>query len=196
MRVLIGCEYTGIGQRAFAEAGWDSWSCDIDPTEGKPEKHLQMDIFEAVRMGPWDLIILHPDCTEMAVCGNRYHADTPGRHEAVGWTVDLWSFAKKHARCVCLENPVSVIFPHLRRKGADVQYVQPWWFGHPETKKTGLALHNLPRLVGTDNVYDHMMTLPLKDRHKVWYASPSETRGKDRSRSYPGILGAMAEQWT
>ena len=199
MKVLIGCEYTGIGQAAFAAAGHNAWSCDLDPTEGSHKRHLQMDIFEAMDYMRWDLIILHPDCTRMAVCGNGTYSPggvmSQGRKDDIGWTVRLWETAKKHAKYVCLENPSSTIFPVLRKLGALVQYIQPWEFGHPETKKTGLALHNLPKLKGTKNVYDHMMTLPEKERHKVWYASPSEHRGKDRSRSYPGILGAMAKQW-
>ena len=88
-----------------------------------------------------------------------------------------------------------MIFPVLRDYGAHVQFVQPNDFGHPETKKTGLALSNLPELRPEWDVKQIMETLPPKDRHRVWYASPSETRGKDRSRSYPGILRAMARQW-
>jgi len=196
MNILLGCEYTGIGQTAFKAAGHNAWSCDLDPTEGNPEKHWRGDIFECLEETKdwgWDLIILHPDCTRMAVCGNRHHAGTSGRDEAVGWTLRLYKKAKECAKRVCLENPTSVVFSYIK---AEVQYVQPWQFGHPETKNTGLALHNLPPLVGTENVYDHMMTLPKKDRHKVWYASPSERRGKDRSRSYPGIINAMVAQWT
>ena len=193
MNVLIGCEYTGTGQAAFEAAGHNAWSCDLDPTEGRPEKHLQMDIFEALDYMKWDLIILHPDCTRMAVCGNRHHAGTPGRDQDVGWTLRLFKKAKETAKRVCLENPSSVIFSYI--KADVVQYVQPWEFGHPETKRTGLALHNLPQLTRANNVYEHMMTLPKKERHKVWYASPGEQRGKDRSRSYPGLLQAMAEQW-
>ena len=207
MRALIGCEYTGTGQQAFTEAGWDAWSCDLDPTEGDPKRHIRGDIIkylESVPDGYYDLIILHPDCTAMGVCGNgTYGTNKDGtpkekhheRIEAVDWTVRLWNLAKKKGKRVCLENPASVIFPVLRKLGALVQYVQPWWFGHPETKKTGLALHNLEPLIETDNVYEYMMTLPPKERHKIWYASPSKTRGKDRSRSYPGMLKAMAHQW-
>lgn len=196
MRVLIGCEYTGIGQDAFSDH--EVMTCDLDPTEGDPDKHHRGDIIQYLEMFPdnyWDLIILHPDCTKMAVCGNRHHAGTKGREDAVAWTVKLWNLAKRKGKRVALENPSSVIFPVLRKLGALIQYVQPWQFGHPETKKTGFALHNLPPLVETDNVYDYMMTLPKKKRHKVWYASPSKTRGKDRSRSYPGILKAAAKQW-
>ena len=206
MNILIGCEYTGTGQATFAALGHNAWSCDLDPTEGDTEKHHQGDIIEylnsfgtgliSVPDYYWDLIVLHPDCTRMAVCGNRHHAGTKGREDAVKWTVALWELAKRKGKSVCLENPSSVIFPHLRRLGAKVQYVQPWMFGHPETKNTGLALHNLEELEETDNVYEYMMTLPKKERHKIWYASPSKTRGKDRSRSYPGMLKAMADQWT
>lgn len=200
MRVLIGCEYTGIGQKAFDAVGCDAWSCDLDPTEGNPEKHLQMDVFEALTYMKWDLIILHPDCTKMAVCGNRWWANTQERIEAIQWTCRLWEHATYFCDKVCIENPASVIHPILRGEreciySADTQYVQPWMFGHPETKNTGLSKIGLPDLVETNNVYDHMMTLPKKERHKVWYASPSETRGKDRSRSYPGMLEAMANQW-
>lgn len=195
MRVLIGCEYTGTGQKAFEVAGWDSWSCDLDPTEGNPDKHLQMDIFDALDYMQWDQIILHPECTRMALCGNRWWAGTLGRVDDVAWTIELWKAAKKICERVCVENPLSVVHPPLRAEGADTQYVQPYQFGHPETKNTGLSKIGLPDLVETNNVYDHMMTLPKKERHKVWYASPSDTRGKDRSRSYPGMLRAMAEQW-
>ena len=202
MKIFIGCEYTGIGQAAFEAAGHESWSCDLDPTEGNKLRHIQCDIvtyLKKVPQGFFDLIILHPDCTAMALCGNGTYS--PGgvmsqeRKDAIAWTLDLWCLAKIASKRVCMENPGSVIFPRLRALGATVQYVQPWQFGHPETKKTGLALHNLEPLEGTDNVYDYMMTLPKKERHKVWYASPSEKRGKDRSRSYPGLLAAMAEQW-
>lgn len=199
MRVLIGCEYTGIGQKAFSDAGHDAWSCDLDPTEGDPDKHLQMDIFEAIRSRKWDQIILHPECTRMALCGNGTYAPkgvmSQGRKDDIEWTVSLWDEATSVCDRVALENPGSVIFPILRNKGAKVQYIQPWQFGHPETKKTGFALHNLPPLKETNNVYEYMMTLPLKERHKVWYMGKSDTRGKDRARSYPGIYAAIAKQW-
>ncbi|MCP5014290.1 MAG: DNA cytosine methyltransferase [Ketobacter sp.] len=203
MKVLVGCEYTGIGREIFIRAGHDAISCDLDPTEiRRPKSHHQGDIMkhlESVSDGWYDLIILHPDCTAMALCGNGTYAPkgvmSDARKEAIEWTARLWELAKKKGKRVCLENPGSVIFPVLRRLGAKVQYVQPWWFGHPETKMTGLALHELDELEKTDDVHDHMMTLPKKERHKTWYASPSERRGKDRSRSFPGMLAAMADQW-
>lgn len=201
MRVLLGCEFTGEGRDAFLALGHDAISCDIDPTES-PGPHHTGDIVAYLRNVPdgyFDLIILHPECTAMALSGNGTYAPkgvrTQERVDAIQWTVALWHLAKKKGKRVCLENPTSVIFPVLRRRGALVQYVQPFQFGHPETKKTGFALHNLKPLLQTDNVYGYMMTLPKKERHKVWYASPSATRGKDRARSYPGIMRAIANQW-
>ncbi len=195
MKVLVPCEFSGTVRDAFIRAGHDAMSCDLLPTES-PGPHYRGDIMDLLEVDHgWDLIIMHPDCTHMAVCGNRHHAGTEQRAEAVIWTVALWKKAKRQAPRVCLENPQSVIFRHLRHQGADVQYVQPNKFGHPETKKTGLALHNLPFLERTWDVTDIMETLPAKERHKVWYASPGETRGKDRSVFYTGFANAMAAQW-
>jgi hypothetical protein len=135
----------------------------------------------------------------MGVCGNKHYARGKPRHgervSAIIWSTGVWSYAKHHARCAALENPASVIFPVLRKDGADVQYIQPWQFGHPEQKKTGLALHNLPRLTPTNDVYEYMMTLPRKERERIFFMSPGEDRGHERSRFYPGIADAMAAQW-
>ena len=202
MRVLIACEFSGTVRDAFLRRGHDAMSCDLLPTEG-PGPHHRGDIVEYLKSvdDRWfDLISLHPDCTRMALCGNGTYAPrgimSAGRKRAITWTLALWDLARKKGRCICLENPGSVIFPLLRKRGALVQYVQPWEFGHPETKKTGFALHGLMPLQGTENVYEFMVTLPKKERHKVWYASPGKNRGQDRSRSYPGIANAMAEQWS
>lgn len=195
MKVLVGCEFSRTVASAFERAGHYAMSCDLLPAEA-PGPHYRGDIMTLLDSGhQWDLAILHPDCTYMAVCGNRHHAGTENREEAVRWTIELWNKAIEVSQRVCLENPQSVIFKHLRALGADVQYVQPDKFGHPETKKTGLALHNLPELQTTWDVSDIMATLPPKERHRIWYASPSETRSKDRSRFFPGIGRAMAEQW-
>ena len=195
MKVLVGCEFTRTVASAFERAGHFAMSCDLDPATA-PGPHYRGDIMELLEVEHgWDLIILHPDCTHMAVCGNRYHAGTEQRAEAVIWTVALWKKAKQRAPRVCLENPQSVIWRHLRHQGANVQYIQPNQFGHPETKKTGLALHNLEPLEPTWDVMDILETLPKKEKHKTWYASPSETRGKNRSEFFPGFGRAMAEQW-
>lgn len=196
-RILIGCERSATVGRAYQDAGHDVLTCDLLPTEDESVPHHQGDIIDLLltRREQWDIGIFHPDCTEMAVCGNRFHAGTIGRERAVIWTTGLWDLAKQFCKGVCFENPASVIFPYLRRLGATVQYVQPWQFGHPETKKTGLALHNLPPLEPTEDVYDYMMTLPPKERHRIWYMSPGPNRGKDRSTFFPGIARAMAAQW-
>lgn len=197
MKILIGCERTGRVRDACIRAGHDAWSCDLEPSESDFGPHIQGDIVQTLETGGWwDLIVLHPECTAMAVCGNRHYAGTMERAHAIRWTLDLWGLAKRRADRVALENPSSVIFPYLRRLGATVQYIQPYQFGHPEQKKTGFALHNLNPLEPTDDVYEHMMTLPKKDRERVFYMSPSGSRGIDRARFYPGFADAIAEQWT
>ncbi len=195
MRILIGCERSGIVRDAFRARGHDATSCDLEPSEADGS-HIIGDIFTAIALCKhWDLIILHPECTHMAVCGNGTWAGTDERVEAVSWTVKLWIAAVKACKRVCLENPNSVIHPVLRKHGANTQYVQPWWFGHPETKNTGLTKIGLPDLVKTNDVYEEMMRLPKKERHKVWYASPGKNRSIDRARAYPGMANALAEQW-
>lgn len=198
-RVLIGCEYSATVRDAFRARGFDAWSCDLLPTEGDPRWHIQGDCRDAIN-GPWDLIILHVPCTGMAVCGNRtYGMGKPlyfQRVEAIGWTLGTVELAMANAPHVALENPASVIFPTLRNAfNADVQYVQPWQHGHPEQKKTGLALWDLPRLIPTKDVRTEMMALPRKDRERVFFMSPGPDRGKERARFYTGLAEAMADQW-
>ena len=135
----------------------------------------------------WDMIILHPDCTKMAVSGNRWYGKgTPKENEriaAIAWTKKLWAKSTLYCNRVCLENPVSVIFSHIPAN----QYIQPWQFGHGETKKTGLALHNLPVLVPTNIVEGR--------ENRIWRMAPSETRKRDRSETFQGIADAIADQW-
>ena len=193
MKILVACEYSGIVRDAFAARGHDTWSCDLLPTES-PGAHYCGDINAFLDIdSDWDIIVAHPDCTKMAVCGNGTWANTPERLEAQAWTRKLWDRCCKIARKgVCFENPVSTLSKVMPVKA---QYIHPWQFGHPETKKTGLWLHNLEPLEETNNVWLEMMELPPKERHKVWYASPGPNRGKDRSRFFPGIAKAMAEKW-
>jgi hypothetical protein len=199
MKVLIGCEFSGTVRDAFLERGHDAWSCDILPCEADPQFHLHCDVEKAIQSGPWDLIVLHVPCTGMGVCGNgtygRGKPKHPIRQKAVEWSLKVWDLAVKHSARVALENPASVIFPLLRKRGADVQYVQPWEHGHPEMKKTGLALHNLPRITPTNDVYEEMMKLPRKERERIFFMSPSDDRGHLRSIFFPGIAKAMADQW-
>lgn len=202
MKVLIGCEESQVVCKAFRDDGHGAYSCDILPTRGNPEWHYQCDIMAHLITVPdrfYDLIILHPDCTAMAVCGNSTYAEGAPLHhmrlEAIDWTIKLWNLAKQSGKRVALENPASVIFPHLRKIGAVIQYIHPWQFGHPEQKKTGLALYNLPELVAENNVYTEMMKLPKKERERVHYMSPGINRKRDRSETYFGIAQAFKNQW-
>lgn len=197
MRVLIGCEESGVVRRAFRNRGHDAWSCDLLPARDGSPYHLRMDAMKAIVWSEWDIIILHPPCTALCLSGNRYYGkDMPKndlRLEAISWTVKLWNEACNRAKIgVCLENPQSVIWPHL---GVTPQYVNPHWFGHMEQKKTGLALHNLPPLLKTNDVYAEMMQLPRHQREKSHFMSPSPTRARDRSETKSGLAAAMAEQW-
>lgn len=186
--ILIGCEESQVITAAFRAAGYeDTYSCDLLPTRGNSNWHYQADIQDIVLIG-WDLIILHPDCTAMAVSGNRWYGrGMPKNSERIGaisWTLKLWQLAKECSHRVALENPVSVIFKHL---DAPVQYVQPWQFGHGETKKTGFALHNLPPLEPTNIVEGR--------EQRIWKMGPSPNRKRDRSETYPGIADAVVSQW-
>jgi len=197
--ILIGCEESQTICAAFRAAGYEAYSCDLLPTRGNPDWHYQEDIKKCLKRRKWSLVILHPDCTAMALAGNRHYGQYSAKHKlrlkAVSWTLDLWALAKKQSHSVALENPASVIFPELRKKGAHIQYVQPYEFGHPERKKTGFALHNLAPLIATKNVYKKMMSLPKKDRDRIHYMSPGPNRKRDRSKTYSGIADAIVSQW-
>ena len=185
MKILIGCEESQKVCAAFRKAEHEAYSCDLQKTRGNPEWHYQMDVKECIKTkGPWDLIILHPDCTSMAVCNNRRCAEGKPRHQErlddIEWTTDLWQLAKKHS-------PASVIFPILRGLGAAIQYVQPWEFGHGETKKTGFALHGLKKMKPTNLVKGR--------EQRIWKMPPSSTRKRDRSETYDGVASAMVKYW-
>lgn len=200
MRVLVACEYSGTVRDAFLSRGHDAYSNDIIDTDSNADRHLKMDVMEAIMAFSWDQIIIHIPCTAMGVCGNRTYGKGKPKHqeriEALDWSLKVWDLACLRAKRVVMENPASVLFPALRsQRGADVQYIQPWMFGHMEQKKTGLAIKGLKHLVPTHNVYDEMMKLPRKERERIWYMSPGPDRGKERARFFSGIADAMAEQW-
>jgi hypothetical protein len=187
MLVLVGCEESQVVTRAFRVRGHAAFSCDLTPTRGNPDWHLVANVEDAISLSPWDLIILHPPCTAMAMSGNGTYGPGKPRYaervKALAWTQWLWELAKAHATRVCLENPVSAIFNLIH----SVQYVEPWWFGHAETKRTGLALFNLPKLVPTEVVN------PVWSR--IHGMSPSATRSRDRAETSTGLAAAMADQW-
>lgn len=197
MRVLVACEYSGRVRDAFIAKGHDAVSCDLLPTD-TPGPHIQGDCVEVIKRGGWDLIIMHPPCTALTVAGNGTYGEGRRKYaerlEAVKWTVALWETAKRNAKSVAMENPVGV----LPRLGGikPAQYVQPYMFGHMEQKKTGLWLHNLPKLYETNNVYEEMMKLPKNERERLHYLPPSADRWKIRSTTFQGIAAAFAEQWS
>ncbi len=192
MTWLIGCEYSAVVRDAFHAQGIPAYSCDLVPTEGDPQWHIQGDVWDAIKSRRWAGIILHVPCTALSLCGNKHYGRDKPKHderrEAITWTLNVWRWAQQHADCVVLENPASVIFPILRDQyGVDVQYIQPWQHGHPEQKKTGLALWGLPRLIPTNDVYEEMMLLPRKERERIFFMSPGADRGKERARFYQAL---------
>lgn len=194
--ILIGCEYSGAVRDEFAALGHDAWSNDILPSE-RGGQHMQCDVKEAVTSRRWDLILLHPECTKIALCGNKHYGRGKEKHQerldAIDWTVDLWQLALRHAPKVALENPRNVLTRHL---GFKPSVIHPWQFGHMEQKETWLWLHGLPPLVPASNVYEEMMQLPKCERERIFYMSPGSRRGLERARTYPGIAKAIATQWS
>lgn len=195
MKVLIGCEYSGVVRDAFIAKGHDAISCDLLPTDN-PGPHYQGDIYDKLNER-WDLIIMHPPCTALTVAGNRHYGEGKAKYneriDSAKWTFDLWEACKKVSHKVCFENPVGVL--SRLTKMPKSSYVQPYQFGHLEQKKTGLFLHNLEPLKETDNVYDKMMELPKNKRERIFYLPPSPDRWKIRSTTFQGIADAMAYQW-
>jgi len=191
MRVLIGCEYSGVVRDAFIARGHDAMSCDLLPTDA-PGPHYQGDIFDVINDG-WDLAVFHPPCTDLAVSGARHFAAkiADGRQQAALDFVQRLLDAPIPQ--IALENPISVISSKIRKPD---QIIQPWQFGHPETKATCLWLKGLQLLGETANVYDHMMTLTPQERNRVHRMPPGPDRWKLRSTTFTGIARAMAEQWS
>jgi hypothetical protein len=180
-RVLVACEFSGRVRDAFARRGFDAWSCDLLPSE-TPGNHIQGDVLNCLY--GWDLIIAHPPCTDLAVSGARWLKQKwqDGRVQAA---LDFFlKFAYAPCVRVAIENPVSVVSSYYRKPD---QSIQPWQFGHGEVKATCLWLKNLPALVPTDIVSGRSA--------RVHREPPGPNRWKNRSRSFPGIAEAMAEQW-
>jgi hypothetical protein len=181
LRVLVGCEYSGVVRRAFRSRGHDAWSCDLLPAEDDSPFHLQGDVLAVLDRG-WDLAIFHPPCTHLAVSGARhFHRKAREQADALAFVRRLLDAPIPH---IALENPVSIISTHIRP--AD-QTIQPWQFGHGETKATCLWLRNLPLLRPTSVVAGR--------EQRVHRMPPGPNRWKERSRTFRGIAEAMADQW-
>ena len=180
MKVLVACEFSGVVRSAFAGAGHDAWSCDILPTD-LPGNHIQGDVCEVLEDG-WDMMIAHPPCTHLAVSGARWFKDKQEEQvQALEFVRTLLNAPIEH---IALENPVSIISTRIRKPD---QCIQPWQFGHGETKRTCLWLRNLPPLIPTCVVEGR--------EGRVWKESPGPGRWKRRSITYTGIAEAMAQQW-
>lgn len=205
LRVLIGCETSGVVRRAFLDRGHDAWSCDILPSDDNSNRHIQGDIRDVFTMG-WDLLaVMHPPCTRLCNSGVRWLSKAPNGKTLDEMWADLDEGAALFSACwnapiprVAVENPV--MHKHAKKRIENfqkaAQTVQPWWFGDPAFKATGLYLRNLPPLEKTNR-----LTPPPKgtDEHKLWSAihraSPGPDRWKIRSQTFPGIANAMAQQW-
>lgn len=181
MKVLIGCEFSGVVRREFRLLGHDAWSCDLLPSDDNDVHHIQGDVLEVLDNG-WDLAIFHPPCTNLAVSGARWFKyKQKEQKEALEFVKLLLSTGIPK---VALENPISIISTHIRKPD---QIIQPWQFGHGEVKSTCLWLSNLPKLIPTNIVQGR--------ETKILNMAPTHDRGRKRSITYTGIAKAMAEQW-
>ena len=180
MRVLIACEYSGRVRDAFLALGHDAMSCDLLPTDVEGPHHMG-DVTELLHMG-WDLMIAHPPCTHLAVSGSRWFKDkVKEQAEALVFVQTLMDAPIPR---IAIENPVSVISSRIRKPD---QIIQPWQFGHGETKATCLWLKGLPKLTPTNVVEGR--------EARVHRMPPGPDRWKERSRTYSGVAEAMAAQW-
>lgn len=182
MRILVACEFSGRVRDAFRNVGHDAMSCDLLPTD-QPGPHYQGDVRDVLNDG-WDMMVAHPPCTHLAVSGARHFA----RKRASGEQQEALDFVRLLLDApiakIALENPISIISSEIRKPD---QIVQPWMFGHGETKATCLWLKNLPKLTPTEVVDGRAA--------RVHRMPPSADRWKKRSETYSGIAKAMAEQW-
>ena len=185
MRALIGCEFSGIVREALGSLGWDATSCDLLPSElptSANTHHIQGNILDLLCPWTWDLLIAFPPCTDLASSGARWFKEKKVQQEGA------IEFVKKIASApvprIAIENPIGVLSTKWRKPD---QIIQPWQFGHGETKSTCLWLQGLPKLTPTDVVDGRV--------GRVWREPPAPDRWRKRSRTYPGIAQAMAQQW-
>ena len=208
MKILVACEESQAVTIELRRLGHEAYSCDIiECSGGHPEWHIKGDALKLldgdrhclfwtmdgtghITPKQWDMIIAFPPCTHLAVSGARHFREkrADGRQQAA---IDFFmQFVKADCPKIAIENPVGIMSTHFRKPD---QIISPWQFGHPETKKTCLWLKGVPLLKETDNVYEYMMTLPIKQRNRIhWLGSG---HAKERSKTFPGIAKAMAEQW-
>ena len=204
MKVLVACEYSAIVRDAFRARGHDAWSNDIIDCEGDSAYHIKGDALDLLKDG-WDLLIAHPPCTYLANSSVRWLYDKRPSTKDCLRGIDRWkamyegsmffrAFLEAPIGMICVENPV----PHKFARGYIGEYtqtIQPYQFGHLESKRTCLWLRGLPQLMRTDDRTEEAMALPYGERCKTHYKGKSKDRGKDRSKFFTGFAEAMATQW-
>ena len=195
MKILIACEYSGTVRDAFRALGHDATSCDLLPTD-REGPHYQGSVLDIINDG-WDMMIAHPPCTYLANSGVSWLHKEPSRwdklDEGAAFFRLLWEAPIGR---IAIENPIMHKYAKERTgAGRQSQIVQPWMFGHTESKATCLWLKNLPPLQETNNVKAETMKLPDNERQRLHYLPPSPTRWKERSTTFSGIAQAMADQW-
>lgn len=225
LKILVGCEESQAVTIELRKLGHEAYSCDLlTCSGGHPEWHIQGDVFKAIefkyfttengdhhKIDKWDAGIFHPTCTFLTNSGVRWLYNHDKSHNSQRWK-DLgdaiYFFNRIVKECIksgiekfALENPIPHKYavngvPGVRGIGKYSQLIQPYEYGHLEKKATCLWLYGLPELKPTNNVYEEMMLLPYPERAKIHYASPGPERAKIRSKTYSGIAGAMATQWT
>lgn len=214
LRVLVGCEYSGIVRNAFLAEGFDAWSCDLLPAEDGSNRHIRGDV-RAILHDGWDLLVVaHPPCTRLCRSGRRWLSGpghlTPPKKLPTGrsWDSMIAEFEQGvdlFVACwrapigrVAIENPEMHDIARARMP-QDVpapHMAQPFWFGHPEYKATGWYLRGLEPLVETDRLAEpDSGSDEWKAWNRVWRMPPGKDRGKERSRFFPGMAAAMARQW-
>jgi hypothetical protein len=191
MRVLVACEYSGAVRNAFRALGHEAYSCDLLPSDDNSEFHIQGDCLIEIAKG-WDLVIAHPPCTHLAVSGARHFAAkrADGRQQqGIDFFMAVVKACEQHAKAWAVENPICIMSTIYRKPN---QIIQPWQFGHGETKSTCLWTNNLPKLVPTDIVDGRVPRV----HQGCGYGWNDPRCWKERSKTYPGIAKAMAEQWS
>lgn len=182
MKILVACEFSGEVRRAFRNAGHEAWSCDLLPCDDESIYHYRDDVRNILAAHYFDMMIAHPPCTHLAVSGARWFKDKKQEQiEALNFVEYLFNVDIEK---ICIENPISIISTRIRKPD---QIIQPWQFGHGETKATCLWLKNLP-LLKPEKIVEGR-------EQKIWRMPPGDSRSKERSRTYSGIALAMANQW-
>lgn len=192
MKILVACEESQRVTKAFRDLGHEAWSCDILETSGdNPEWHIQGDALDLLNE-PWDMLIAFPPCTYLSNAGaTQLYPKGVLNHERYLKGLEGKAFFMKFFNApinrICVENPIPSRIYELPER---TQIIQPYWFGDPYSKKTCLWLKNLPKLVATDMCETWESTVTAK-----WYQSGGKNRAKNRSKIFPGIALAMAQQW-